>query len=537
VIAAITGPIKKPAVETLQAPQPCAPPLDAEGDNKKESEDGDANDNDNDKQVSFSRLVTVQHPEEEGVPVHVEETAKGGEDITYRERLGAYIHPRDMRRLVTPFSASNEPDLIVRRHCMLLNFDPLRAIILRDRLLALVPPGADSLLISLEKRVRGGTIDMSFIDANSDGPPSAPPSDYGGDGSNLDTVSEGSGYPDHDPSDKDGTTTKAGKQGFITKLTGRGRNPEDEGLSMRTVGDNSSAHDFLGDSSHSHNRTSRASAAASSLVNKIKSITHKKDSHLTESTVSDTEMYPEWEELNAKDWIDLPFELQCADAVLHVVCSILSEDTSKLQDLILDYLESVLHGHVGLAEDPLAGLRHIKDSTHEMGSRVKGFVQSMNRILDDDEDMALMNLSRLITHPQRFIKPVTQAELEEEADEPELILENHLQTSLSLEKTLDLIQGQIDTASELVDQKLDSVRNRILFANMIISVLSLCVASASLVGSLFGMNVTNYLEESDNAFKIITTSTVLGTFALMVTIMSALFLSGTIPLPGLSNKR
>jgi hypothetical protein len=78
------------------------------------------------------------------------------EDLTYRERIGGYLHPRDMRRLVTPFSASNEPALIVRRHVMLLNFDPLRAVILRDRLLVLVPHGADSLLSKLERRVRGG---------------------------------------------------------------------------------------------------------------------------------------------------------------------------------------------------------------------------------------------------------------------------------------------------------------------------------------------------------------------------------------------
>ena len=76
--------------------------------------------------------------------------------VTLRERLGGYLHPRDMRRLVTPFSASNEPELMVRRHVMLLNFDPLRAICLRDRLLVLVPDGADSILIHLEKRVRGG---------------------------------------------------------------------------------------------------------------------------------------------------------------------------------------------------------------------------------------------------------------------------------------------------------------------------------------------------------------------------------------------
>jgi CBS domain containing-hemolysin-like protein len=42
-------------------------------------------------------------------------------------------------------------------------------------------------------------------------------------------------------------------------------------------------------------------------------------------------------------------------------------------------------------------------------------------------------------------------ELEEDADEPELILESHLQIGMTLLNTLDQIHCQIDTASELVD--------------------------------------------------------------------------------------
>jgi hypothetical protein len=86
--------------------------------------------------------VTFEHPVTEAE--HTRKTALPAihgtphyEDVTYRERLGGYLHPRDMRRLVTPFSASNEPGIIVRRHVMLFNFDPLRAIILRDRLLVM----------------------------------------------------------------------------------------------------------------------------------------------------------------------------------------------------------------------------------------------------------------------------------------------------------------------------------------------------------------------------------------------------------------
>ena len=76
-----------------------------------------------------------------------------------------------MRRLVTPFSASNEPGLIVRRHVMLLNFDPMRAVILRDRLLVIVPDGADSILAQLEKRVWGGAMEMerSFLGGTTHG--------------------------------------------------------------------------------------------------------------------------------------------------------------------------------------------------------------------------------------------------------------------------------------------------------------------------------------------------------------------------------
>ena len=57
---------------------------------------------------------------------------------------------------MTPFSKSNLPALIVRRHVILINFDPLRAIILRDRVLLLVPDGADGVVLGLEKSVRGG---------------------------------------------------------------------------------------------------------------------------------------------------------------------------------------------------------------------------------------------------------------------------------------------------------------------------------------------------------------------------------------------
>jgi hypothetical protein len=414
-------------------------------------------------------------------------------EITYRERLGGYLHPRDMRRLVTPFSASNEPALLVRRHVMLLNFDPLRAIILRDRLLVLVPDGADSLLVKVERRVRGGAAEVED-------------SIFGG-GSSVNSASDekdiGDTLHSNNSRSSDEKQRKA-KKSLLSKIIGRHSSKSD-------------------DCDPISSESGKAFEASQSTPSETTELEDAADSEEDDSQDAD-----EWDEMEGREWIDLPFELQCADACLNIVCELLTDDTKELQEATVGYIHRIITDH-GVSDDPLTIIRAIKDATREMNARVKGFVQSMNRILDEDEDMALMNLSRLLTHPERFIQPVPQSVLEEESDESELLLESHLQTSLTLMNSLDLIQGQIDTAAELVDQKLDSARNKILFANMLISVLSLCVASVSLVGSLFGMNLLNYLEDDPNAFRQVTYGGLAGGVVLGMLIMLVLIYSGTIP--------
>ena len=43
-----------------------------------------------------------------------------------------------------------------------------------------------------------------------------------------------------------------------------------------------------------------------------------------------------------------------------------------------------------------------------MEGRVRGFVRALNSVLDDDEDLALCNLSKLISNPERFVQPVNR---------------------------------------------------------------------------------------------------------------------------------
>jgi magnesium transporter len=99
----------------------------------------------------------------------------------------------------------------------------------------------------------------------------------------------------------------------------------------------------------------------------------------------------------------------------------------------------------------------MKNSVQEMMSRVDGFCRAIDQLLEDYEDMALMNLSRLLTHPERFIQPVPQSVLDEESDEPELILEAHLQRGHTLNNALRLVQGQITSTEEFAERKSDTM--------------------------------------------------------------------------------
>jgi len=366
--------------------------------------------------------------------------------VPYRERLGGYLHPRDMRRLVTPFSATNEPVLMVRRHVMLLNFDPLRAIVLRDRLLLLVPDGSDAILLQLEKRLRGGLRELEdLVFGSIHGSATCNPEN------NQTAFSE---EANQTVSDQNIPTIPEGK-------------------------------------------------TAESLGVPLPS--------------EKTRRIDEWEDIDDRTFIELPFELLAVDVVLDSVVSLLTTDASKLCKDVERIILSITMDTK--APKKYEKLRVFKDKVKETESRIKGFERALNQILDEDEDMALMNLSRLITHPERFVLPASQDILSAESDEPELILESYLQQAFCASNSLELLTSKIATTEELVEIRLDTIPNRLLFATTILTLIISFLAACSLFGSIFGCNLWNGPEESPIAFSNIW----IGTFSSAATLFTFVF--------------
>lgn len=266
---------------------------------------------------------------------------------------------------------------------MLLNFDPVRAIILRDRLLILVPDGADELTKRLEQILRGeiGDVVESSI---------------------AEKLLEKGGASDDNNNNESATTDDTTPGNGKAELKRKPSFPFVSGLVR------------MGAPAETDDRKTEGTLESESDINIDPSDHDGGDGEDDDDS--------EWVEMKRREWIDLPFELQCLDAVLLCVCEILSEDTLDVQQATRDYIQRVVSQTGSNKQDPLSVLRALKDAVREMSSRVNGFVKSLTRVLDEDEDMALMNLSRLLTAPERFIQPVPDEILEEESDEPELIL-------------------------------------------------------------------------------------------------------------------
>jgi magnesium transporter len=380
---------------------------------------------------------------------------------------------------------------------MLLNFDPLRAIVLRDRVIVIVPDGADSILVELEKRVLGssdtGSDGMSNIMANSES------------NTSLDDMGNASSYS---------------ADNFAVNIDTTLDKIKEEAMSGKDANDI-----LVSDSNSETGATEIMSDGRYDIPNESSAFSIDLDEDAYINAFADNE----WEELEAKDWIDLPFELQSVDAVLLCASAILADDVLDLQIAANSVISELLLPGADVGDRAQEVLRTMKNSIKEMTSRVDGFCRALDCLLEDYEDMALMNLSRLLTHPDRFVQPVSQAVLDEESDEPELIVEAHLQRGHTLKNGLTLVQGQINTTEDFAIRKSDTIRNRLLYINMVISILSLSVTIGSFIGSLFGMNVINSYEDSRTAFRVITFSTIGGSLLFVALTLFTVRRLGALP--------
>uniref|UniRef100_A0A7S2WW35 Magnesium transporter n=1 Tax=Rhizochromulina marina TaxID=1034831 RepID=A0A7S2WW35_9STRA len=93
--------------------------------------------------------------------------------------------------------------------------------------------------------------------------------------------------------------------------------------------------------------------------------------------------------------------------------------------------------------------------------------------------------------------------MDQDSDVAELLFESFLQSVSTVQAKLEVVRGNVTNGEEYHRARLDTVRNSILNAEILFSLVSMCASLANLVVGMFGMNLRNGHEGSTRAFTTV----------------------------------
>ncbi|KAI5964456.1 LPE10 [Candida theae] len=85
----------------------------------------------------------------------------------------------------------------------------------------------------------------------------------------------------------------------------------------------------------------------------------------------------------------------------------------------------------------------------------------------------------------------------------EMLLESYYKTSDEIVQTVDNLRSQIRTTEEIINIVLDSNRNELMLLGLKFSTGLLSMGVALYLAALYGMNLENFIEESDGGFEFV----------------------------------
>lgn len=229
------------------------------------------------------------------------------------------------------------------------------------------------------------------------------------------------------------------------------------------------------------------------------------------------------------DIMETPFEVHAYDALLTTVSSLLSREYSRFESNVNDTLSLFSKKGLILSVDAQETMRSLKNQASRMLNRIASFRRALEDLVEDDEDMALMNLTLLKSKPRLYQYPLS-SEILGLHEEIEELLENYLNDYNGIESKLFYQKQQMQSAEELLRIRLDSARNTLLLVNTQFGILACAIAFGSFCVSGFGMNLITDLNSIPGLF-----STVFAlSFAVIVLLFAVVVLylrtSGTLPI-------
>jgi magnesium transporter len=187
----------------------------------------------------------------------------------------------------------------------------------------------------------------------------------------------------------------------------------------------------------------------------------------------------------------LPFEFLILECILHKVCGDVKKEFEKYMVEVKDIISSQL---LGSSEQVLYDIMQKKQQLNRFTTFVRELHESLEGLLQSDEDMANMYLSEKLLYGRN--RDVDKHE------EVEMLLENYYTQMEDVMNRIEELKSDINSTQEFIEICLDSIRNRMMQMELKISIAGVALTCGTLIAGLFGMNLVSHLETSPIACKL-----------------------------------
>lgn len=184
----------------------------------------------------------------------------------------------------------------------------------------------------------------------------------------------------------------------------------------------------------------------------------------------------------------LPYEFRALEAVLISVTAALESEFEGVREPVVRVLREL---EEDIDRDKLRYLLVYSKKLGTFEQRAKLVRDAIDELLEADDDLAAMYLTEKAKGIGRG---------EDDHTEVEMLLESYHKVCDEIVQVSGNLVSNIRNTEEIVKAILDSNRNSLMLLDLKFSIGTLGIGSGAFVAALYGMNLKNFIEESDLGF-------------------------------------
>ncbi|CAN0887187.1 Magnesium transporter MRS2-7 [Linum grandiflorum] len=205
-----------------------------------------------------------------------------------------------------------------------------------------------------------------------------------------------------------------------------------------------------------------------------------------------------------------PFEFRALEVALESICTFLAARTTELETAAYPALDELTSK---ISSRNLDRVRKLKSAMTRLTARVQKVRDELEQLLDDDDDMADLYLSRKLAGATSPVSasgvnwfsasPTIGSKIsrasrvsfatargdENDVEELEMLLEAYFMQIDSTLNKLTTLREYIDDTEDYINIQLDNHRNQLIQLELFLSSGTVCLSIYSLVAGIFGMNI------------------------------------------------